>query len=644
MDNHTKRGFNRLCGVVLVTALLIIIPSVLFDFYYDLNDDTAIKDIISGTYTGIPSGYCIQMLYPLSFILAVCYRAIPAIPWYGLFLCVCQYAVFALIADRLIRLMKNKIQMVIALAFEVLIVLGLCFRQVVIIQYSVTSGICMTGAIFLFITEDMTDKVGEFLKKNIVPAFLVVLSFMIRTEVCIMLLPFLLFAGLCKWGNEKKIFTSINFRKYLLLIGSVLIVMLAALSLDKLAYGDSDWTGFRKYFDARTKVYDFYELPSYSQNKEFYDSIGLSQESFTLLENYNFALDDSIDTWVLESIAEYQKKMAKNGQSDTLKSTFGYVSKNSFDEALWLYKKMIKDKFDNILQLASGRAKETDFTLQIALEYAVIVAYAILISMEIFSGTGISLLNRLKKKKEDDFEEAEINKERLKNGIKIAGLFVIRSILWLYLLMVDRVLERVTIPLLLAELSVLIAFMLSSRLKDRFASGKMLKVIICTMCVLYLLVVGEKGMNALRNEFDARSKADLRWNTLMEYCQNNSEYFFVIDVYSSTSYNGAFYSEKIFKNVDNSYRNFDICGGWVAKSPVARQKLQKYGIKELQKALTEGKCRFIAASDRDMEWIESYYFKRNIPVKVDCISTINTDDGEEAFKVYCVERINRNIG
>ena len=67
-------------------------------------------------------------------------------------------------------------------------------------------------------------------------------------------------------------------------------------------------------------------------------------------------------------------------------------------------------------------------------------------------------------------------------------------------------------------------------------------------------------------------------------------------------------------------------------------------VKELQKALTEGKCRFIAASDRDMEWIESYYFKRNIPVKVDCISTINTDDGEEAFKVYCVERINRNIG
>ena len=166
MGNQKRVSFDRALVVLIVTIMMIAGLSVTFDFYYDLNDDTAIKDIISGTYTGIPSGYCIQMLYPLSFILAVCYRAIPAIPWYGLFLCVCQYAVFALIADRLIRLMKNKIQMVIALAFEVLIILGLCFRQVVIIQYSVTSGICMTGAIFLFITEDMTDTAIETIKRH----------------------------------------------------------------------------------------------------------------------------------------------------------------------------------------------------------------------------------------------------------------------------------------------------------------------------------------------------------------------------------------------------------------------------------------------------------------------------------------------
>ena len=49
-------------ALLFVLALWMMI-AVFFDFYYDLNDDTAIKDILSGTYTGVPDGHCIQMLY-----------------------------------------------------------------------------------------------------------------------------------------------------------------------------------------------------------------------------------------------------------------------------------------------------------------------------------------------------------------------------------------------------------------------------------------------------------------------------------------------------------------------------------------------------------------------------------------------------
>ena len=34
---------------------------------------------------GEPSGYCIQMLYPLGWLIAATYRAIRKISWYGLF-------------------------------------------------------------------------------------------------------------------------------------------------------------------------------------------------------------------------------------------------------------------------------------------------------------------------------------------------------------------------------------------------------------------------------------------------------------------------------------------------------------------------------------------------------------------------------
>ena len=88
IDSHTKGKISRLCGILIFTLVLVTVPAICFDYYYDLNDDTTIKDILSGAYTGVPNGYAIQMLYPLSWFIAILYKAVPQLPWYGLFLCV----------------------------------------------------------------------------------------------------------------------------------------------------------------------------------------------------------------------------------------------------------------------------------------------------------------------------------------------------------------------------------------------------------------------------------------------------------------------------------------------------------------------------------------------------------------------------
>ncbi|MDE7207125.1 MAG: hypothetical protein K2N90_08230, partial [Lachnospiraceae bacterium] len=329
-DSRTDRKAGRVCVLtailIVFTLLLVAFPAIVFDFYYDLNDDTLIKDIVSGAYTGTPSGYSVQLLYPLAWLIAQLYKVVPNVAWYGLFLCVCQFGAIILIAIRLTAIFKTTKSRIMALLAVLFLFFGLFLRELVIVQYSVTAGMCMMCAIFLFITSDSRNKKG----KNAIPLLLVVLAFMIRTEVCLMLMPFVLYAGLFQWASEEKIFMGANFRKYLLLIGGVLLGMLAVFSLNMLAYHGNEWSSFRDFFDARTKLYDFYEIPGYEQNKEFYETVGLSRESYTLLENYNFALDESIDTWLLESMAEHQK-----GQ---LNNTFGFVSKNSVREALWLYK------------------------------------------------------------------------------------------------------------------------------------------------------------------------------------------------------------------------------------------------------------------------------------------------------------------
>lgn len=73
-----------------MALILAGILAARFDFYYDLNDDVLIKDILSGVYSGTPDGHTMQLLYPLGALLALLYRGL-SIPVFGAFLLFCQF-------------------------------------------------------------------------------------------------------------------------------------------------------------------------------------------------------------------------------------------------------------------------------------------------------------------------------------------------------------------------------------------------------------------------------------------------------------------------------------------------------------------------------------------------------------------------
>lgn len=601
MESLKKPFFGRLWKVLLFTVLLVVGLAAAFDFYYDLNDDTTIKDIISGAYTGSPSGYSVQMLFPLSFCISLCYRAIPGVPWYGLFLCVCQFGAWVLIAWRATGLVKKHWQQVAALCFETVIFLGLLIRQLVIVQYSVTSGICMAAAIFLYLTGEEKESPRQYFKQHMASILLVIISFMIRTEMCIMLLPFLLLAGFGKWMAQEKIFTVNNVKRYLYLIGAAFLGMLAVLGIDKLSIAASSereaWESFQSFFDERTNLYDFYGIPSYEEHSAFYQEIGLSRESYALLENYNFSLDESIDEHLLEEIAQYQERTA--GTEKGLSNTAGFISKKSLSEAIWLYK-------EQLLHMKSG-----------VYAYLLLAAY---ISYVLLAGG------------------------RKKSGCywKMAFLLVIRSILWIYLFMVDRALDRITCPLLVTEINVLLGWIIQESIQVKpnsknFADVKMQALgaygllIVCSFLALYI------NMQKTTIEYKERERVNPRWESLIAYCSEHEDAYYVVDVYSSTSYEGIPYSEKIYEKADNSYRNFDICGGWLSKSPLMYEKLAKMQILDLESALAAGEnVYFVATPDKDLTWLVNYYAYKGKAIKAERVDIIY--DGEaECFAVYRLE-------
>ena len=338
-------------------------------------------------------------------------------------------------------------------------------------------------------------------------------------------------------------------------------------------------------------------------NREFYESIGLSRESYTLLENYNFALDESIDTWRLEAIVAYQEQLAKDGRGlhSTLYSTFGFVSRNSVREALWKY----KDQLTGSSSMAGA---------------AVIVLYLLYLILCVAPVRG---------------------RQRAGAIAKLLGILAVRSVLWLYLCMVDRVLDRVTMPLLVAEFVMLAGFLLCDSAGERngrtYRAARLVSYLLCVAGAFASLAVSQQDVRA---EYDRRVAADARWNAMMDYCRKNGNNYYIIDVYSSTSYQGAPYAEKMFTDVDNSFKNFDLCGGWAAKSPLARQKLERYHFKDIQSALggaetgRQAGAYFIADVNKNLDWLVQYYAKRGIAVSLERADQIRTEAGEPAFDVY----------
>lgn len=108
-----------LAGGFVVTMMLII--GSLFDYYYDLNDDGLMKDILAGVYTGTPEGHNIQMLWPVSALISVFYRVARPLPWYGLFLCGCHFGCFFLILKRSLKLASCGWEKLLAAVAETLV-------------------------------------------------------------------------------------------------------------------------------------------------------------------------------------------------------------------------------------------------------------------------------------------------------------------------------------------------------------------------------------------------------------------------------------------------------------------------------------------------------------------------------------------
>ena len=112
-EGKTEKNGRKIRTVVLscaaAAAAALLIGSI-WTYYYDLNDDSLMAEILAGSYTGTAELRNIQSCFPLTAMLGGLYRLAGRVDWYGLFLLVCQYGSLALVLGRVLRWEERKFE------------------------------------------------------------------------------------------------------------------------------------------------------------------------------------------------------------------------------------------------------------------------------------------------------------------------------------------------------------------------------------------------------------------------------------------------------------------------------------------------------------------------------------------------------
>lgn len=582
----------------MLTTVLFVPVAVKFDFYYDLNDDVLIKDILSGVYSGQPSGYTMQLLYPLGLLLGLLYRVL-SIPVFGVFLLLCQYGSIFLVAYRSLSLCRTHGGRLLAALAQGAFWAAAYGMHLVFLQYTVTAGMLAGTAIFLVVT---SEKEKPFLKENVPALLLYWTAFCLRTEMALLLLPLAGVAGLCKWGREDRIFTKENVRKYVSLFGVLVLGLLLVYGADSLAYAGRDWTAFRQFFDARTELYDYQKdfIDHYEENAAVYEALGVTRQRHALLENYNFGVDDGLDAALLTKLEEAARE----------RSGMGGLFAKSLSEGVW--------------SLVYGHwAGKGDFPCNAVL----LLGAALLFGLGFVRGRHYLLW-------------------------QIPLCMACGSVLWLFLLLRDRPVDRVLHPLYLGQILVFAGMLLAEAKEDggrvhlreaagygakeqeksavrivgKEAAGKFAALAACVAVLCLCLPQAGKTFDSISQEFARREAINVTNGAVMAYCSAHPDRLYLADVYSTVSF-----SEKISLDRNKPF-NYDLLGGWMVKSPLTQKKLEAFGFSSMQEAVCAGgTVSLLAEPERDMGWLEEYFEAERIPGRI-----VKTEVVAEGMDVYQV--------
>ena len=575
-----KKNGTYIVILAILTVICAVFTGLFYVPYFTSNDDLLLRSIMSGVYTGTPSAYLIYIMYPLGLVFKALYTMLPNVAWYELFTFSAHFVCIFLISARLDAVFfahdekfrkYGYLRLVLSAAFF-FVIYSIHLRYTIENQYTVLAGLLAATSLFYFSTFSLCESKKEYVLCAVITLVTFALSLWLRKEVCFMILPLFLLSLVSRMISgiikHKKI------GQILILSGIILVILLLSILTHKAAYNKPEWKEFEAFNKARTDVYDYGLMPAFSDNKDFYESLGVEVDEYTAFTEYTLNLTDRADSSNFETMALRQKSIQKEWEK--------YYS---------VPKKIIKDTFASFKEMGRYYAGSTAFIFGVT---------AFLVGLFVWI--------------------------RQKNALPF--LVIMASVIYFavftaYFTYLNRLPDRVFVPFLYALLVVFVAEYVFIVQDNGFAffegkKSRLFSVIFAIFAAVVLLLTSWKSAGRNQNYYAAKTED---FNEINSYIEKHPD-----NVYMITQSVNATQCKSLFNGYYdpvNSVRTVD----WCYQSPLMKEKYQILGIEDSAYSLRNKNVYILMAEfvnpqyavnlvNKDGEWTEA--------VKTDEIKAGNT--------------------
>lgn len=532
-------------GIVSAAFLLAVYMRV--GIFYESNDDKYITDILAGILSVKPDAHVVYGNYLLMLPLKLLYSITTKIPWYGGFLILLHFFVYLAIFYCVLSGFKKWGEKIVSLGVTMIIIFAhmYCVGE---IQYTSTAAYLAVAGYVCLICKQEKGKVFFFLFELI--------AYLLRSKAMLMIQPFgmAVVLGILLMqdeDNKKKIIRLLQYASLLLFVFAIGFLG------NVIGYSGDDWKDYKRYNDARTILFDIYEIPPYEEAKEVLDKYGVTQSEYKAFEEY-CVLEWDLSTECVEELAELVVK--NNPKSFEISKIWQMIRETFSSNFLWGM---------NFLRI---------------LLIGIIAAWIVC-------------------------------SRRWKLVVPVLCLSGVSLLIWGYLLWQGRLPERVSVPLVFAEV-ILLALLLMT---DYQRSEKKIffKVLIVVACVIFSKKAYSTGMREYYYVNMVNKDQGIYVQgmyDIQEYCGRNLNNKYLLDAYCMCFYRGDALNTRLYQQ-----ENSMITGGWFSNTPVVREKLELY----LGDADIENIRLIVFASEED-KYASIKYFEE----KWDCVAV-----EEECFTV-----------